>query len=77
MPCTRPGDRWLSIDHFMSGNAPFLGRAEPRRSLIASGIVASAGTDSRDVSFAVSEIGARSRKVLEAARLAIGWVRDR
>ena len=27
---------------------PFLGRAGPRRSLIGSGIVASAGTDSRD-----------------------------
>jgi hypothetical protein len=39
---------------------PFLGRAEPRRSLIASGIVASAGTDSRDVLCAVSEIGAEN-----------------
>jgi hypothetical protein len=57
---------------------PFLGRAGPRRSLIASRIAASAGTDSRDVLCAVSEIGARSRMVLEAARLAIDTVsRDR
>src|SRR5450755_4974692 len=56
---------------------PFLGRAGPRRSLIASGIVASAGTDSRDVLCAVSEIGARSRMVLEAVRLAIdGFARS-
>jgi hypothetical protein len=39
---------------------PFLGRAEPRRSLIASGIVACAGTDSRDVLCAVSELGAEN-----------------